>query len=61
MTHTLVAMQTGFDLFHFFLPMLGEPALGRSSSEHQRHSGTVVDLDTLRTRHTVATASAEIA
>ena len=56
-----VAVLTLLDEFHLLGPFLGKIDTIRCALEEEAHSGTVVDLDACRTRHAIATATAEIA
>lgn len=55
-----VAVLALLDLLHLRGPFLSEIDTIRSTFQEEAHSGTVVDLDTRRTRHAIATATAEI-
>lgn len=56
----LVAVLALLDEFHLLGPFLCEVDAVRSTLQEEAHSGTVVDLDACRTRHAIATATAEI-
>ena len=55
------AIQAAFDLLHFRLPFLRQPACGGRAADELRHAGAVVDLNACRAGRTVAAAAAEIA
>lgn len=48
------------DFLHFFCPFLGEINAQRCPTEQEAHAGAVVDLDTNRTGHAVAAATAKV-
>ena len=56
-----IAVLALFNQFHLCRPFLGKVDTVRSTFQEEAHPGTVVDLNTRRTGHAIAAATAELA